>query len=547
MEILETLIEETNDIIYAKDLDGRYVLVNSAMAHLFNASKQEILGKSDAELLSEAAQNIGDTDIEVLKSGQPSKFEEVLRISDKDRTFDTTKLPCRDKDGQVVGLVCVAHDITEQKLEVQLKESNERLRTVMTNAPIILFATNKEGMITVSEGRALKALGQQWDEYVGRSVYDVYDDSPQLLNAFDRALKGEQFAVTLGSDPVLETTFSPLTDDMGTVSGVIGVATDITRRQRTEEALRSSKENLAKAQRIAHIGSWVWKAAQDRLYGSDEAWRLLGLPPQEHGMDYQELIAFVDPKDREHVKKVHGEALSREKPYSIEYRVLLPGGSKRIFQEQGEATVNEGGEPTSLHATIQDVTELKSAEEIEQRKDKDIRQAYADVFCAVTQEKLIILTKKEINAALGNPDSEPFFISSFEKLADSRAYLRESLKNLVREERFSAIIMASGEAVTNGIKHAGSCQAQVYWLDEICQIMISDKGPGIDFGNLPKATLLQGFSTKNSLGMGFSIILEIFDRVLLSTDETGTTLVLEIGDHEKAEPYDRIFARINVV
>jgi anti-sigma regulatory factor (Ser/Thr protein kinase) len=63
--------------------------------------------------------------------------------------------------------------------------------------------------------------------------------------------------------------------------------------------------------------------------------------------------------------------------------------------------------------------------------------------------------------------------------------------------------------------------------------MISDKGPGIDFSILPKATLLSGFSTKQSLGMGFSFMLEFCDRVLLSTQPGNTIIVLEITAPQK--------------
>ena len=103
--------------------------------------------------------------------------------------------------------------------------------------------------------------------------------------------------------------------------------------------------------------------------------------------------------------------------------------------------------------------------------------------------------------------------------------------------------MASGEAVTNGVKHAGSCEVQVYTYGEAVQIRVTDHGSGIDFSDLPKATLLPGFSTKRSLGMGYAVILDICDRVLLSTSPEGTTLILEAGGRQVEESLDDILAR----
>jgi len=93
---------------------------------------------------------------------------------------------------------------------------------------------------------------------------------------------------------------------------------------------------------------------------------------------------------------------------------------------------------------------------------------------------------------------------------------------------------AIAEALTNGVKHGGGAYFQVFETAKVAQVLIDDVGPGIDFSVLPKATLMTGFSTKASLGIGFSVMLEICDRVLLSTRPGRTRIVLEMGEARRA-------------
>jgi anti-sigma regulatory factor (Ser/Thr protein kinase) len=89
--------------------------------------------------------------------------------------------------------------------------------------------------------------------------------------------------------------------------------------------------------------------------------------------------------------------------------------------------------------------------------------------------------------------------------------------------------VAYAEAATNALKHAGSGSCQLFRRGGTVQVAVSDTGPGIDFRLLPKATLLPGFSSAQSLGMGFTIMLDLSDRILLATAPGRTRVVLEFA------------------
>jgi len=78
----------------------------------------------------------------------------------------------------------------------------------------------------------------------------------------------------------------------------------------------------------------------------------------------------------------------------------------------------------------------------------------------------------------------------------------------------------------------GSQPSADAFRDDLLQVLIRDDGPGIDFRTLPKATLVRGFSTASSLGMGFTIMLQSCERVLLATRPGRTSIVLEFASRE---------------
>lgn len=105
----------------------------------------------------------------------------------------------------------------------------ELLRTVVSNAPIVVFAMDADGVFTLSEGRGLEVLGRKPGEAVGKSVFELYAAHPAVLDACRRALKGETLTAIVPVGPLtFETRYTPQLDWGGKVTGVIGVATDVT-------------------------------------------------------------------------------------------------------------------------------------------------------------------------------------------------------------------------------------------------------------------------------------------------------------------------------
>ena len=187
-----------------------------------------------------------------------------------------------------------------------------------------------------------------------------------------------------------------------------------------------------------------------------------------------------------------------------------------------------GGDLWVLSAT--DVTELRRAEEALRRQEESIRHAYVDVLDAVTGGKLILLTDAELRDELGTPVLDPVAFSVPAELADARrTVVTAAEERFPGQIRHTDLLSTVGEALDNAIKHAGGGSFQAFARDGSLQIAIADDGPGIDFRTLPRATLVPGFSTAASLGMGFTIMLQLCERVLLTTRPGRTVVTLEFA------------------
>ena len=129
------------------------------------------------------------------------------------------------------------------RTELQLaKESAEaRLRVVVDNTPIILFALNDSGIFTLAEGKGLESLGRKPSEMLGKSIFDVYRGVPGIDQSVRAALDGEPRSLVMDvSGITLDAWYQPLLDYDGKVVGVVGVAHDISERRHLEEELRQS-------------------------------------------------------------------------------------------------------------------------------------------------------------------------------------------------------------------------------------------------------------------------------------------------------------------
>jgi PAS domain S-box-containing protein len=135
----------------------------------------------------------------------------------------------------------------EQRLQVQghLRESEARVRAIIDSAPIVLFATDRDGVITFSAGVGPDPLGKKPGEALGWSASDLFVDHQRVVDGIRAALSGSDGRVELiQGERSFSFSLAPFRDTAGNTAGAIVIAIDVTESRRTEEALRQTVETL---------------------------------------------------------------------------------------------------------------------------------------------------------------------------------------------------------------------------------------------------------------------------------------------------------------
>ncbi len=139
---LQAIVEGTSDAVFIKDVQGRYLLFNSAAGRFVGKLPDEVIGRDDTFIFScDDARSVRAGDCRVMAGGKTQTFEEVVTTSDGlRRTFMSTKGPLFGSDGAVIGLFGISRDITERhRVEEALRSSEERFRLVAETTLDILW------------------------------------------------------------------------------------------------------------------------------------------------------------------------------------------------------------------------------------------------------------------------------------------------------------------------------------------------------------------------------------------------------------------------
>jgi PAS domain S-box-containing protein len=156
----------------------------------------------------------------------------------------------------------------------------------------------------------------------------------------------------------------------GRARRLFGTVQDITELKRAEQVrhalsqdLEESRAWLEEAQRVAHLGYWLWDLDSNCIIWSEETYRIFGLAPQAGSMDIAIVGEMFHPDDREAVFRTAGEAIRSGTRADCEHRLIRPDGEIRIVHSLGDLKRDSAGRPYQMFGTTQDITDRKRMEE----------------------------------------------------------------------------------------------------------------------------------------------------------------------------------------
>ena len=240
------LVSNSADAMALIDREGTIRFVTASVERISGYTPEELVGSNAFERLHPDDRNrVIDLFLDSLQHpGVPISVE--YRAQHKDGSWRHREVIGVNRvDDPAVGAIVVNYRDTSARhaAEVALERTNERLRALMSSLPIAIWAIDREGVVTLSEGDLLHKIGVAPGELVGRSVFELYGDVPQVQDATRQALGGEPSTWVIELHGItFESWYTPLRDAAGVVTGAIGIATDVTDRVRLERRMRQAQK-----------------------------------------------------------------------------------------------------------------------------------------------------------------------------------------------------------------------------------------------------------------------------------------------------------------
>ena len=251
---MEAIMDNSPAVIYAKDIDGRYIFINKKWEQLFDLEKTGIIGKTDYEIFpKEFADGFVRNDKAVLTSGHAHESEEIAPHKDGPHTYVTEKFPLLDDKGNPYAICGISTDITERKkMEDEINSSEQHLKLYREQAPMATIEWNTDFQVLDWNKAAEKMFGYSVDEVIGRNFVDFMLPNSAVVNVKEiwkslMSQSGGEVSINEnltkdGRIILCEWHNTPLKDEAGKVIGAASIVQDITERKQQEEQIRRSQK-----------------------------------------------------------------------------------------------------------------------------------------------------------------------------------------------------------------------------------------------------------------------------------------------------------------
>ena len=217
---------------------------------------------------------------------------------------------------------------------------------------------------------------------------------------------------------------------------------------------------------------------------------------------------------------------------NLKYRVEIKTNDE--FEDIGELIKNTA----SIMANYQILKEkelintkelMEKDLKIEREQREKLFNVYKDVIYSITQGKFNLVKSRELLQIVDEGILyDKIILSTPNEVDVARKMIAQFLESKgSSQQNIMHTMLCVSEATTNVIKHAKEGDAQIRKLNDKLRVIVQDHGPGMDFNKLPNMIFLKGYSTKDSLGFGFSLIYRFADKIYLATSEAGTLLAMD--------------------
>jgi diguanylate cyclase (GGDEF)-like protein/PAS domain S-box-containing protein len=246
--LFQSFLDHSPMMVYARDREGRFLMVNHAYELLLGLPADQIIGYTADEVLSaETAALAFEQDYAVLASGAPIVREFNDRTSGAERTYLTTKFPITNDQGIISAVGGISTDITDYRYATRaLHEQQRVMQAFLDYSPTIIAAKDAQGRYAWTNKRySSMVLHRTQEEIIGKTPYDIFPDEladimveqDNLVLQTGQAQQNEDIIPHEDGPHIYLTIKFPLYDTDGNLSGIGAIGTDMTERQRAQQEL----------------------------------------------------------------------------------------------------------------------------------------------------------------------------------------------------------------------------------------------------------------------------------------------------------------------
>ena len=367
-DFLHILMENMPDTIYFKDTASRFTRINTAQAKLLGVSNpEEAVGKTDFDFFPrELAERYYADEQAIFKSGKPLIGREEPTIDGQGNRIwvSTTKVPLRDKEGNIVGLVGICRDITEHK---RAEDALKLTQFALDNAAEPAYWMGPDARFVYVNNAACRSLGYSRQELLTMTVHDIDPEFPKevwpehweqirrrgsfTLESHHRRKNGEVFATEISINYI----------NFGGNEYNCAFARDITRRKKAEETLQKSEERYRALVENIKLGITLVDADHNILMTNSTVGKLFGSPASE----------FIGKKCYNRFEKRSGicphcpgvKAMKTGLFEEVETEGVREDGTRFPVRIQAFPFFSEEGKATGFIEVAEDITERKQTEQ----------------------------------------------------------------------------------------------------------------------------------------------------------------------------------------
>ena len=366
------ILDTFNDGIYINSSEYKIEYINSAL--------QEKLGRNP----------IGEDCFKVLYNLEEKCSWCIYNQLNEDKKEIEYKLKVDDNKILAVNNVLlesksklsVFQDITER---IKDEEQLRLLSSVIEQSPVYILITDTKARIEYANPAFTEITGFSMNEVIGRNPgflksgkvkQEVYVD---LWNTISKGKPWYGQFINMrknGEEYYEQVLIAPVKNEDGEIIRYFAIKEDVTEARKNELALNE-------AQKIAKLGNWELDIVKDKLYWSDEIYRMFDLEPQKFKATYAAFLENIHPDDRDEVNEAYSNSLKTKQPYNITHRLKLASGEIKYVNEMCTTEFDKDGNPLKSVGVVQDITSQKIAEKALAESEDKYKQLIKNARSAI--------------------------------------------------------------------------------------------------------------------------------------------------------------------